>query len=180
MATPSKVSRPRADGSIEFKVTGRYADLISGRLPVSALDPEELARCQLKDKNGHFTGVPPKYLPETLVKAMRREFFRRGDKLFEDSYVAAVEQMVKIMKDPKVKPDVQLKAAQYVVERVRGKTPDILIVEGEQQPWQLVLTRITTADVPAIESTAVIEDAVIVDEERPLKPKRPRARRQAT
>lgn len=180
MVAGKKVVRARADGSINFTVTGRYAQLMTGELDVADLDAEELARCQLKDKNGNFTGTPPKYLPAELIKQMRREFFRRGDKLFEDSYVEAVQQMVKIMRDPKVKADVQLKAAQYIVERVRGKTPDILVVEGEQQPWQLVLTRITTGDVAALESAAVIEDAEIVDEEPVVKPTRPKARRKTT
>lgn len=166
---PSKVSRARADGSVELRITGRYADLLAGRLSVEDLDMEELARCQLKDKNGKFTGRPPKYLPADLVQRMKREFFKRGDAIFEESYVDAVNVMRDIAINEKYDEGVRLRAAQYIVERVRGKTPDILVVETEK-PWQVAIQRMVVA---ASELPAAIEDAEVIEEDEPA----PRGRR---
>jgi hypothetical protein len=142
-----------------MRVSGRYKDLIEGTIPIESLDVEELARCQLKDKNGRFTGKPPSFLPASLVKRMRSEFFKRGDDLFTNAYVTAVQTMTRIMVDPKVDDAVRLKAAQYVVERVRGKTPEHVIVTGEDAPWQRILSRIVVGP----EEIENIVDAEVVE-----------------
>lgn len=151
--------RPRGANAIEVRISGRYKQLIDGTLPVEELDDEELARCQLKDKNGRFTGKPPTFLPRALVLRMQREFFKRGDDLFAKSYVEAVKTMTNIMTDVNVDESVRLKAAQYVVERVRGKTPEHVVVSAEDAPWQKILTKII------VDSGAVgeIVDAEIVE-----------------
>lgn len=159
----SKVGRARAstDQALEVRISGRYKDLIDGIIDINTLDDEELARCQLKDKNGRFTGKPPTFLPRSLVQRMQREFFRRGDNLFSKSYVTAVQTMVDTMTDPMVDPAVRLKAAQYVVERVRGKTPEHVIVTGEDAPWQRILSAIIVG--PEVEGDIV--DAEVVEDD---------------
>jgi hypothetical protein len=145
--------------AVEVRISGRYKDLMDGTLSVEELDDEELARCQLKDKNGKFTGKPPTFLPRSLVLRMQREFFKRGDDLFAKSYVTAVKTMTDIMTDPMVDESVRLKAAQYVVERVRGKTPEHVVVSAEDAPWQKILTKI----IVAAEEVGDVVDAEIVE-----------------
>lgn len=150
----------RKDGTLELRVTGRYVQLLKGELKVEDLDEEELARCQLKDRNGKFTGRPPKYLPRSIVMAMKKEFLERGDQLFSESYVDAVKTFGRIMRDPRVDPAVQLKAAQYVVERIAGKTPERIELTTDA-PWQVMLEKII---VRHNDLDNVIE-AEVVDEE---------------
>lgn len=155
-------------------VTGRYADLIAGRINIEDLSPEELARGQLKDRNGHFTGRPPKFLPRELVMRMRREFLARGDKAFEDSYLDAVMEMKRIMTSPKVDDAVRLKAAIYIVERVGGKTPEHIEMKVDA-PWMGMLQRMIVP-VAALEGSADddIEDAEVIEEPEPVRSRKRR------
>lgn len=115
---------PYADGSVDVRVTGRYADLLTGELDIEDLDIEELARGQLKDKNGRFTGRPPKFLPRQIVDKMRTEHHRRVNAVLEESLSDVVKVMRGVAKDRKADPAVRLKAAIYIYERFMGKVPD--------------------------------------------------------
>lgn len=131
-------SKPMADGSMDVRVTGRYARLLldaddPNHIGVDDLDIEELAKCQLKDKNGKFTGRPPKFLPRPLVDAMRNEHYKRINSLLEESLSDQVKTMIAISKDICVEPAVRLKAAIYVYERFMGKIPDRVEVKPGKQ-----------------------------------------------
>lgn len=150
---------------VNHRFTGRYAALMDGTLELKDLDVEELARGQLKDKNGRFTGSPPKALPVAMIKKMQAEFFRRGDKLFEDSYVDAVTIIGRIMRSPRVDPAVRLKAATYIVERVRGKAPEVVVIAGEEKPWQKLLASIIVGTPDEVDGALEITDAEVVSDE---------------
>lgn len=159
--------RARGSNTLDVAVSGRYKDLMEGKIDVADLSPEELARGQLKDKNGRFTGRPPKFLPRDLVMRMRREFLARGDKAFEDSYLDAVNEMKRIMTSAKVDDAVRLKAAIYIVERVGGKTPEHIEMKVDA-PWMGMLQRMIVP-VAALEESAAdgIEDAEVVESDEP-------------
>lgn len=120
---------PFRDGSIDVRVAGRYACLLlpedhPDHIPISDLDTEELARGQLKDKNGRFTGRKPKFLPRQIVDAMRSEHYARVNGLLEESLSDQVKNMIEIANNRRNDPGVRLKAAIYVYERFMGKIPD--------------------------------------------------------
>ena len=148
--------RPPA-GAVDVRITGRYAMLLDGRLSVEDLDDEELARCQLKDKNGKFTGRPPKVLPAELVRRMKQEYFKRGDEIFERGYAEAVTRLLKMSADPRVDDMVRYKALTYIIERVRGKTPDKVIVEPDAA-WAVIASKIMVPALESIVDAEVIED----------------------
>jgi hypothetical protein len=102
---------------------------------VAGLDNEELARGQLKDKDGTFRGRPPSMIPRAFYNACVRELMDRGSVRWRANYVGAIDVMTQIAGDPTVKPEVRLKAAQFVVERIEGKVPERIIVT-EADPWQ--------------------------------------------
>jgi hypothetical protein len=114
---------------------------------VKTLTPEELARGQLKAKNGHFVGAPPKWVPSEFHKACIRELINRGKRLYQENYIEAIQAMTTLATDPRVEPRDRMRAAQFVIERIEGKVPDRLEV-GVSEPWQELLTGIV-ADVPA-------------------------------
>lgn len=113
-----------SEASSKVRYSGRYRELVEGEISVEDLDTEELAKGRLKDKNGRFTGRPPKFLPRQLVDAMRSEHYKRVNAVLEESLSDTVKTMRAIMRDPDVEPAVRLKAAVYVYERFMGKTPD--------------------------------------------------------
>lgn len=161
---------------------------------VRGLTPEELVRGKLRDSKGGFTGRPPAWVPHEFHRACIRELMRRGKELWQVNYLAAIESMTQIatgqVKGASARD--RLTAAQFVIERLEGKTPDIVVLQDES-PWQLVIDDIV-AQVPDEQIDAAkraragligqeladVVDAEIVDEApqgpaRPTSPPRCRA-----
>lgn len=115
---------------------------------VETLDPEELVYGKLKDKNGKFTGRPPAWVPREFHQACIRELMRRGKRMWQESYLVAIETMTEVAAG-RVKgasASDRLKAAQFVVERIEGKTPERVQITDES-PWQAIISEIV-AEVP--------------------------------
>lgn len=116
-------------GQSRVNYSGRYKALVEGDLGVEDLDTEELAKGRLKDKNGNFTGRPPKFLPRQLVDAIRAEHHKRINAALEESLSDTVKTMRAIMNDKREDGATRLRAAIYVYERFMGKTPDRIEVK---------------------------------------------------
>lgn len=102
---------------------------------VEQLSDEELVRGHLADKNGGFSGKPPEWVPREFHRACVRELLRRGQQLWRENYLQAIEVLTKIANDARVKPSDRLKAAQYVIERIEGKIPERIEVNLDA-PWE--------------------------------------------
>jgi hypothetical protein len=98
---------------------------------VSTLDSTELARAQLKDKNGGFAGRPPALVPRAFYDACIKELMTRGQEAYRQNYLEAIKAMTDIATNPGVKEGDRIKAAQFVIERLEGKVPDRLVVAAE-------------------------------------------------
>lgn len=127
------------------RVGGRTAALLAGELDVEDLDEEELARGYCKDKNGRFTGRPPKVVPRELHDRMRRELLKRGEEVFAQSFVDSIRALADIACSPSVKDADRIRAAQYVVERIAGKVPEKVELSAAD-PWQTIIDRIVVDD----------------------------------
>jgi len=108
---------------------------------VGALTAEELARGQLMDKHGTFTGRPPSYVPKAFHDACIQELLGRGRILYKENYVKAIQAMTEIASSSTAKEADRIKAAQFVIERLEGKVPDRLEV-GVADPWQQIISGI--------------------------------------
>jgi len=108
---------------------------------VGTLAVEELARGQLMDKNGSFTGRPPAYVPRAFHDACIKELLLRGKVLYKESYVAAIQAMTDIATNKAAKESDRIKAAQFVIERLEGKVPDKLEIAAAD-PWQQIISGI--------------------------------------
>lgn len=152
---------------------------------VKTLTPEELVRGKLKDKNGHFTGADPAWVPRAFHRACVAELMRRGKTLWQENYLQAIEVMAEIASGRGAgllaTPGERIKAATFVIERIEGKVPEKLMLV-EDKPWQVALDGIVAevsdnqlvrgAKALAAAQGAVseiqgdeIEDAEVVDEE---------------
>lgn len=120
------------DDDMYVRITGRYALLLNGLISVEDLDDDEVARGQLKDKNGQFRGRPPKLIPADLVQAMRREWLGRAEaKLRAALMEVSLDGMIEIAKDKNVDPGVRLRAQLAIQERTMGKVPDKVQLSAE-------------------------------------------------
>lgn len=141
--------RPQNDGSKRRKrmqVGARFADLqariddgtITMNEFVKTLTPEELVRGQMKAHDGTFKGRPPKWIPADFYQACIRELLSRGEEMWREAFFESIQVFADIARDPKVAAKDRMKAAQYVVERVAGKTPERIEV-ATVQPWEQII-----------------------------------------
>lgn len=146
----------------KIRISGRFAeamrDIKDGKMTmkdfVAALDPEELARGQMRADDGTFRGAPPKWVPAELHQACVRELMARGDQIWKGAYIEAIQVFTDIAKNPAIEPKDRLKAAQYVVERIAGKTPEKVEL-SVVDPWeQLVGGIVAEAEDEAIARAA--------------------------
>jgi hypothetical protein len=128
--------KPRTRIRVGRRFTELDAKIRSGEITmrefVAMLEPDELVRGRLKDKNGNFSGAPPKWVPSEFHAECVRELLRRGQVMYRENFLDAIKVFTDIAKDVTVDPAQRLKAAQYVWERVEGKVPDRVEVAAAQ------------------------------------------------
>lgn len=122
---------------------------------VETLDPTELARGQLKDKNGEFKGRPPAIVPRAFHDACIRELISRGKTLYQENYVQAINAMTEIAQNGDKDSD-RIKAAQFVIERLEGKVPDKVEI-SQSDPFKEMIAGAVAE---------VAEDAAIANAQR--------------
>lgn len=105
---------------------------------VSTLTPTELARGQLANKNGMFSGRPPSLVPRAFHDACIRELMHRGQTLYRQDYLQAIKAMTAIANDTSAKDADRIKAAQFVIERLEGKAVQKVEISGEN-PFEAML-----------------------------------------
>lgn len=108
----------------------------NGRLPVEELTDEELARGTIRRDDG--TWVDTKRVPREVYDKAVRELFKRSDEKLQQSLLDCVDSIVEIAQGTAYEPADRLKAATWVFERLRGKTPTEIKVTQEA-PWQVVM-----------------------------------------
>lgn len=104
----------------------RWAMLLDGRLTVKDLDDEEIKRMQVRTAGGDFSGKRRKTMPSHIAAAFRDENMRRATAMLEEALPDAIKALVEIAKMSEKDSD-RIKAANIVVERVMGKTPQEVI-----------------------------------------------------
>lgn len=125
----------------------------------ASLHPRELARGQLFDSRGGFSGRPPKLVPRAFHDACVRELMKRGKRLYQENYLQAIDAMTGIATDTSVKPSDRLKAAQFVIERLEGKVPDRVEIT-QAAPWETVIEGIVAS---AAEDAAIANAQTYMD-----------------
>jgi hypothetical protein len=125
------------------KQTGseRMRQLLMGEMSVEDLDDEELLSGQFRDVNGRMTGRPPAIIPKVLHEKMMGELFRRTDQRLQQRLFDVVNVMIDIATNPDESAKDRRAAAQWVYERLRGKTPEVLTVKQER-PFEIVMEKI--------------------------------------
>lgn len=154
-STPSK---PRGKRRVLAPRAGSRLDLfVRGELKADDLTEEELLTGILNDKNGERSGRPANLIPREFHTAVVKRLIEIGEGKLQSAYLEAAENIVAIaLGDPeKVETKefengklvgsenrsydpVVLKAAQYVFERIGGKTPDVVSATISVSKWETV------------------------------------------
>lgn len=165
--THAPTSRKGQEGGF-VKVNQRWIDLSNGTLDLSTLDEEELARGQLKSKDGRFHGSGPQVVPRNVYRKMTTELFKRADDAMKTNLTKAVGTLVTIMNADESDPKDKMKAAMWIIERVMGKMPETVVV-GQEKPWQTLLVNITQGnkmDYEAFVKEGATGDEAVDDDRR--------------
>lgn len=112
--------------------------ILSGELDLSTWSEEELLRAQRKSKRGTWEGRPPKLVPKAIHDELVRRKMSQAHDLLRDNLIAAVGVLVEIAKDGEAQDSDRIKAAQLIIERVMGKTPERVQLEVAP-PWALAI-----------------------------------------
>lgn len=115
-----------------------WSNFANGTIPWSELDDEELARLQCRDRNGTFTGGVPRVVPRDLAQMHARELLARNDKLMKDVVLKATAVFTDVIDSPTASDADKMRAAQYLHDRILGKTPDKVEIKAELKPWESV------------------------------------------
>jgi hypothetical protein len=109
------------------KPKSRWQQLIDGDITVDDLDDEEIAMQRCKDKNGRFTGRPPKDLPRELAGSMKVAFARRVQEQLDGTVDIAIQTLVEVAANKAQAGVARVNAANSLLERVVGKVPDKVV-----------------------------------------------------
>jgi hypothetical protein len=148
----------------KVSVSPRVQALLNGELDVSDLDNEELVRGYTRSADGTFRGRVPKVIPKAIHDRMVAELFQRSDAILRDSLIDAVETMRAVMTSPHADEGQRIKAAIWIFERLRGKTPDMLQIDMAK-PYVELLDELHRGEPKALPPAQII-DAEIVEDER--------------
>lgn len=133
--------------SVTLSYNPRLVSLMAGEISVEELDEEELARGMCRNPDGSFPRKAPEMVPKVLHDRMVRELFARADEALRLNLLEAVNSVTKIATGESVDPNVKLKAATWMFERLRGKVPDVVHVTQER-PYQATLEKLHRGDRP--------------------------------
>lgn len=128
------------DPAVQARMT-RFQKFKLGLITVEDLDDEELARGQFKDSKGRFVGHPPQNIPREMHDSFISELFKRADMRLQEGLVECVNTMVEIATSPVYEAKDRIKAATWTYERIRGRTPDV-VIHSQDKPWEHVLQAI--------------------------------------
>lgn len=121
----------------------RLDKVLLGIIPVSELSDEEISRQKIRDDNGLWVEPSAKIAPK-LHKEMNAEFFKRANDYIRSNTLDMLKVMVQIAESDLNEPADRQKAAQWMVERSLGKTPDILLTNKSDKPFEQMFTDIVS------------------------------------
>jgi len=140
-------------------VSPRAHLLTTGAISVADLDDEELLRGQVRDADGKFRSGPLRQIPKEFHDELMRRILEKGTDKLRKQYLNAIDVMVDIMNDNTQDAALRVRTAQYIIERLAGKTPDKVEAVVAVKPWEIALKGIIR-EVPAeVLDAEVVDDA---------------------
>lgn len=127
---PKKKQLSKAEKELRL-LTPRMRDLAEGRMSVEDLDFEELARGQLRDSLGRFSGTAPAMLPRGWHERIAKEMLLRGESEFRKNFDGALRAMAHLALNDRTPSRERFLASQYIIERIMGKIPDKQEIKSE-------------------------------------------------
>jgi hypothetical protein len=126
------IKNPEGSGTIRTSRT--VMDVFDPEFDLEELDDEELLRGRKRDVEGGWRGSNPRAIPADYHRRAMKELFRRAELQLQVHLPAATKALTNIATGDDVDTAQQRMAAQWVIERVMGKTPDKVEIT-KADPW---------------------------------------------
>lgn len=133
-----------------------------GIIPISELTDDEIARQQVHEADGTFSKKSP-MLNAKLVAQMRAEFFERADRLVRQQTLPLIEEMQRIALSTVEEAKDKIAAITWLTERALGKTPDVLITNKTDAPFEQLMGDITGGSREDYRNRTAINDPMTID-----------------
>lgn len=114
-----------------------------GIIPVSELTDEEILKMQVRNDDGTFSKTT-QILSNRITQDMRAQFFKRTDDLLRESTLDLLNEMKRIALSAVAEDKDKIQAIQWLTERTLGKTPDVLITNKTDTPFENMMTEIVS------------------------------------
>lgn len=127
------------DSNLQHKDPAKMSKLQlleAGYIDVEDLTDEEL-RTGVVTKSQHI-----RLSKDVYAKIVNRHF-ERAQELMAEGLLPAIQALNHIAQGSAYEPADRIKAATYIIERVMGKTPDVLITKEAKEPWQELIKGVT-------------------------------------
>lgn len=120
----------------KMEVFDEEVAIAQGLLSLDDWDDEELIRGYRRTRSGKF-GKPPRFIPREVQQQAFRVLASRGTNKLQGVLLESIEQLVDLVRNADSEK-VRLEAIKEVMNRVVGKTPDI-VLSGSAKPWEEAL-----------------------------------------
>lgn len=112
------------------------AMILAGEADLSVWSDEELTRGQRRDRNGGWSGRPPKVVPTALHRELTRRQMQKVQEHLRDNLLVAAEALTEMIQSPHVDDSTKVRAIQMIFDRVLGKAPEKIDVQVFQSKMQ--------------------------------------------
>lgn len=109
-----------------------------GIIPVSELSDLEISRQQIQNEDGTFS-KKTQALSGRIIGQMRKEFFDRAEQFVRENTMDMLKEMKDIATSKLAEDRDKIQAIQWMTERVLGKTPDVLITNKTDSPFEQMM-----------------------------------------
>lgn len=117
------------------------AAVLSGEDDLSTWSDEELAYGRRRDRNGHWTGTPPKVVPVHCVREMNRRKLFETEGIIRNACTHAASYLDSVVRGKETPVMGRLRAAETILDRFLGKPKESVSVnmsitsQVEELPW---------------------------------------------
>lgn len=113
-----------------------------GMIQVRELTDEEIAKQQVLNDDGTFSKTTH-ILAAKIIAEMRQEFFERADRFVRENALDLMEEMRRIAMSTIAEDKDKIQAITWLTERALGKTPDVLITNKTDAPFDQLMGDVT-------------------------------------
>lgn len=131
---------PSGKVKIEDHPNDKTVALLRGDISVEDLDAEEISYGMCKNEDGSFPLKRPGIVPKSIYDKMQQQLYKIVHEEMNKALIDSVHAIRSLLEDPD--PAMRFRSATWLIERVMGKTPDVVTI-NQERPWEIILDKVS-------------------------------------